>query len=222
MTKLEKALIEPLHGADKTPIEVLFNPTEYSIERSNVYQAAAAPGMPSPLLQFVNGNADTLTMELFFDTYTDGARRDVREYTRRVVDLTGMERTLHAPSPVKFTWGRALTFQAVVERVGQKYTMFLADGTPVRATLSVVFKEYKTIAEQLLHPHLESSDLTKRHLTVEGDQLWRIAASEYGSAADWRLIADANDVDNPRWLAPDTELVLPPRPVKEANRVGLA
>ena len=50
------------------PVEVLFNPTEYSLEISNNFQASAPPGLNNPILQFVNGNSDTLTMDLFFDT----------------------------------------------------------------------------------------------------------------------------------------------------------
>jgi len=217
MSKLEKARIVPLNGSVRTPIPVLFNPAEYALERSNVYQAQAAPGMPCPLLQFVHGNADTLTMELFFDTYTDGERRDVREHTARIVALTALDPALHAPPIVLFEWGR-LFFKAVVERVGQKYTMFLADGTPVRATLTVAFKEYKTIGEQLVDPHLESSDLTKSVVVEAGEQLWRLAYAEYGSVDDWRLIAAANAIDNPRLLVPGDELRLPPRPTTEARR----
>lgn len=220
MAKLEKARIVPLNGKERSEIRVLFNPAEYSLERSNVYQAQAAPGMPCPLLQFVHGNADTLTMDLFFDTYTDG-QRDVREHTRRIVALTALDAELHAPPVVRFEWGR-LAFQAVVERVGQKFTMFLADGTPVRATLSVVFKEYKTIREQLNNPHLQSADLTKRVRLQRGDQLWRLAHAEYGSVDDWRLIATANAIDNPRLLATGTELRLPPRPDREEQRVTRA
>lgn len=218
MPKLEKAVIIPRNGKSTTPIPVLFNPAEYSIERSNVYQSNAAPGMPLPLLQFVNGNAETLSMELFFDTYTDGDRRDVREHTQRIVALTRMDASLHAPPFVHFVWGRSLTFQAVIERVTQKFTLFLGDGTPVRATLSVSFREYKTIREQLADPPLESSDLHKRHTVVQGEQLWSIAYAEYGDPADWRLIAGANELDNPRLLEPSTVLRLPPRPDKEDSR----
>jgi hypothetical protein len=218
MPKLEKALIVPLNGKNRAPIPVLFNPAEYSIERSNVYQANAAPGMPLPLLQFVGGNAQTLTMELFFDTYTDGDRRDVRLHTALIVELARMDASLHAPPFVRFVWGRSLLFQAVIERVTQKFTMFLGDGTPVRATLSVTFREYKTIEEQLADPPLESSDLEKRHTVVQGDSLWAIAHVEYGDPADWRLIAEANGLENPRLLEPASVLRLPPRPQREAGR----
>lgn len=214
MADLKKAYIEPLAGRSTDPIEVLFNPAEYSIETGNTFQSNAAPGLPCPLVQFVNGNSDTLTLELFFDTYTDGGGGDVREHTRKVTRLLDMDPSLHAPPPVRFCWGDSLRFQAVVERVTQKYTMFRADGTPVRATLSVTFREYKTLEEQLRDPPLESADLTKRHVVTGAETLWSIAYAEYGSVEDWRLVAGANEdvVDNPRRLRPRCELRLPPKP----------
>src|ERR1044071_277924 len=70
--QLKKATITVLDGADKGKvIGVLFNPTEYSFERSNSYKATPVPGLGSPLLQFVNGEADQLSMDLFLDDYTD-------------------------------------------------------------------------------------------------------------------------------------------------------
>jgi Contractile injection system tube protein len=46
------------------------------------------------------------------------------------------------PSRVMIIWSGGLpAFEGVVESVGMKYTMFLPSGTPVRATVSVKFKE---------------------------------------------------------------------------------
>ena len=70
--QLKKATITVLDGADKgNVITVLFNPTEYSFERTNSYKATPVPGLGTPLLQFVNGESDQLSMDLFLDDYTD-------------------------------------------------------------------------------------------------------------------------------------------------------
>ena len=37
----------------------------------------------------------------------------------------------------------------MIEKLGRKVTMFHPDGTPARATLSVSFKEYRTLRKQL-------------------------------------------------------------------------
>jgi hypothetical protein len=223
LNDLKIAYIEALEGRLKGQlIEVLFNPAEYSIEKSNQYQSTNIPGLATPVSQFVSGNADTLTMELFFDTYSPSSRHrsvqpreDVRNYTRRLADLLNIDPGLHAPPVCQFVWGMPLgspegiQFKAIIERLTQKFTMFLEDGTPVRATLNVTFKEYKTVAEQLKEVGRESSDKTKRHRLVEGDSLWRLAAVEYGDPRLWREIARENDIVNPLALVPGTELVIP-------------
>lgn len=221
---LKTAFIRPLNGSrGGQTLEVLFNPTEYSIEKGNTFQSTALPGLPTPVTQFVNGNADTLTMELYFDTYAKSSRHgtvvqreDVRKYTRRVSNLMEIDPELHAPPVVEFIWGpplgspEGIQFAGIIERVTQKFTYFLDDGTPVRATLNVTFKEYKTVQQQLAEMKRQSADRTKRREFKEGDALWLLAQEEYGDPGLWRVIADHNDLENPRLVAPGAELELPP------------
>jgi nucleoid-associated protein YgaU len=210
MEQRATAYIEALQGRFKNQrAEVIFNPAEYSLEKGNQFASTALPGLSNPVLSFVNGNADVLTMDLFFDTYTNQGGADVREATGKVSRLLEIDPEVHAPPLVRFVWG-PLSFRAVMERLTQRFTMFREDGVPVRATLNVTFKEYKTIAEQLAESRLESSDRTKRRVVAERDRLCRIAAIEYGDASAWRVIADENQIDNPRLLQPGQELRLPP------------
>jgi nucleoid-associated protein YgaU len=217
--QLKKATITVLGGADQGKvIAVLFNPTEYSFERANAYKATAVPGLGSPLVQFVNGEADQLSMELFLDDYTDAEGPTSRERKESapvaarleaISRLLNIDRDLHAPPPVRFNWG-PLEFVAVIEKLGRKVTMFRPDGAPARATLSLTFKEYRPLREQLQRPRRESADKTKRRLVVSGDSLWALAAREYQDAREWRRIAEANDLDDPRAIAPGDWLQLPP------------
>jgi Contractile injection system tube protein/LysM domain len=223
---LKIAYIEALNGKMKgKPIKVLFNPAEYSIEKSNQYQSTNIPGLATPVSQFVSGNADTLTMELFFDTYSPSsrqgsvqAREDVRKYTGQLAALLDIDPGLHAPPICQFIWGgpigspEGLQFKAIIEKLSQKFTMFLEDGRPVRATLNVTFKEYKTVADQLKEVGRESSDKSKIHEFKEGDSLWLIAFEEYNDARQWRDIARANKIVNPLELTPGQEIIIPPLP----------
>lgn len=216
LPNLKKAYIVPLTGKQKNQsIPVLYNPTEYSIEKSNQFQMNALPGLANPVAQFVNGNADTLTMELLFNTYNnngDGKTEDVRNYTGQIAQLLEIDSATHAPPICRFVWGDGnghLSFQAIIERLTQKFTMFLDDGTPVRATLNVTFKEYKTVTEQVKELKLESADHTKRVIFKEGDSLWALAAQEYNDAGAWRIIAEKNNLDNPRAVESGRELIIP-------------
>jgi len=216
--QLKKAAITVLDGSDKGKvIQVLFNPTEYNFERSNAYKATAVPGLGSPLLQFVNGESDHLSMDLFLDDYTDPKgptsllqpeQDPLKKRLEDVSKLLEIDRDLHAPPPVRFNWG-PFEFSAVIEKLGRKVTMFHPDGSPARITLSVSFKEYRTLRQQLADPRRESADKTKRRVVVGREQLWSIAAREYDDANEWVRIAEANDLDDPRDIQPGDWLVLP-------------
>ncbi|MDQ6891904.1 MAG: LysM peptidoglycan-binding domain-containing protein [Acidobacteriota bacterium] len=228
-TQLKKATISVLDGKDKGKvITVLFNPTEYSFERSNSYKATAVPGLGSPLLQFVNGEADQLSMELFLDDYTDPKgptsllRQEQDPLAKRLVDLSKLlliDPDLHAPPPVRFNWG-PMEFFAVIEKLGRKVTMFHPDGSPARATLSISFKEYRTLRQQLEEPRRESADKTKRRVVVGKEALWWIAAREYDDPTEWPRIAEANDLDDPREIAAGDWLEIPP--IENPNGTGSA
>ena len=216
--KLEKATIEVLGGAPVDPIVVLFNPFEYSIDRANVYKAMPVPGLSGPLIQFINGDADVLSMELFLDDYTDKPkdRTSVQKRLEAMAQLLEIDPKLHAPPLVQFIWGK-LHFKAIVEKLSRKITLFRPDGTPARATLNVTFKEYKTLPELVNDPKLESADKSKRRVIVGLDSLWAMAHREYADAAQWRVIAEHNDLDDPRDIQPGDWVMVPPLPLETSD-----
>jgi len=207
-SELKKAVIHVLDakGKKKSEVPVLFYPSEYSMEKSNEFTNIDIPGLESPLLQFNKGGLETLSMDLFFDTYEIG--EDVRKYTDKIVDLLKIDPDIHVPPVLKFIWGN-LNFTCVLSRVSKKFTMFTSDGIPIRATLSVTFSEYNTGDEARKRP-LQSSDKTKIRTVRQGDSLWAIAAEEYGDPTLWRPIADENGIYNPRILEPGREITVPP------------
>ena len=109
------------------------------------------------MLQYVGGDARALSMELFFDTYEQ--RTDVRRHTDRIYGLLAIEPSKHVPPICTFTWGR-FSFRCVIERVSGRFTLFLDDGTPVRASLTVSLKDTSKQARPRAPPR--SSPLTTR------------------------------------------------------------
>lgn len=196
-------------------IPVQFNPPEYTLGKAAQIAEIAIPGIDSPVLQFVRGQTQTLALELFFDTTrlgrSDVRALDVRTLTDRVAQLGRIQPHTHAPPRIRFVWGLGLSFRAIVDNVQQKFTLFNPTGIPVRASLTMSFKEYKTLEEQLKELNLQSADHTKRRVVRRGDTLARIAFEEYGDAASWRPIADANRdrLQDLRRLTPGTELQIP-------------
>jgi nucleoid-associated protein YgaU len=216
---LKKATITVLDGERRNEvITVLFNPTEYSFDRSNSYKTTPVPGLGAPLIQFVNGECDQLSMDLFLDDYTDPRgptslqQKEADPLGKRLHDLTDLlkiDSKLHAPPPVRFNWG-PMEFTAVIEKIGRKVTMFHPDGSPARLTLSVSFKEYRTLRNLVEDPRRESADKTKRRVVVGRESLWLIASREYDDADEWVRIAEKNDLDDPREIAAGNWLELPP------------
>jgi len=207
---LEKAEIEILEGTNSnTLVTVLFNPAEYTHEISSSFEEKKIPGLNHPVLQFVNGDLQTLSMELFFDVWTDPKGvDDVSILTKRFTDLLAIDKSLHRPPVVRFSWG-SFSFRAYVVSISQRFTMFHSDGRPVRATLSVKYKQFQDIDEQLSNPSRNSVDKTKTRIFTADDSLWAIAQREYSDIKQWRLIAQENKISNPRTIEPGTLLKLP-------------
>src|SRR5205807_847427 len=157
MATLEKA---KLMNVDKgTSQDVLFNPKEYSIQKSVQWEPHKAPGLDTPEQEFTSGNPAVLSVELFFDTNEE--KKDVRkEHTEKVMTLALVEKKVHRPPLVQFSWG-GFIFKGVVESLTIRYTMFLPDGRPCRATANLQIKEAKTAKEQLEKNERESPDHTK-------------------------------------------------------------
>lgn len=217
---LEHALVEILDadaidGERGLPryLPVLFNPTEYTLTKGAQIAEIAIPGLDSPVLQFVRGQTQTLKLELFFDTTETGmdeGAADVRTLTNPFFELVRIQPKTHAPPRIRVTWGEGLSFKAIVESVDQKFTLFTPAGIPLRATLSVALREYRTLEEQLAELNLQSADHTRTRVVVEGDTFASIARDEYGDPTAWRLLADANrDVDDPTAPPVGRRLVVP-------------
>lgn len=216
--KLEKAEIIVLNGKrEGETLECRFNPNQYTRAKSVNYGELTATGSGASIAQFVDGNAETLDMELFFDTsdrleeHDGGPPVDVREqYTDFIDDLLAVDGELHAPPVCRFVWGDGVDFTAHLERAEKRFTKFLPSGVPVRAWVDVTFREFKTPDYHKSEVSPESTDKTKVWTVTEGDTLWLIAEEEYGDPAEWRTIAEANDVENPRDVEAGQRLELPP------------
>ncbi|MGH8066282.1 MAG: CIS tube protein [Candidatus Entotheonellia bacterium] len=220
-------------------IPVQFNPTEFTLDKSAQIAEIPIPGLDAPLQQFVRGQAEKLTLDLFFDTTDQGMGDDavsVTTQTDRIYQLIKIEPTRgepptrHAPPICTLVWnaqfpGNAIGgptgdgvgnqkrngFQCIVESVKQKFTLFSPKGVPLRATLTVTLREYKTLQEQLDHLGL-GTPRTRSHVVQQGETLSSLAAQSYGRPGEWRSIADANDIEDPRRMAVGTFLTIPSVP----------
>ncbi|MGC4072989.1 MAG: LysM peptidoglycan-binding domain-containing protein [Nibricoccus sp.] len=202
---LEKATITRLRTGQQ--ISVMFNPAEYSFDVGNSFAEIDIPGLRAPPIQYVRGNARSLKMELFFDSYE--TRGDVRAATQQITGLLDKDPLTQAPPILLFNWG-GFSLQCVLESAGQRFTMFLEDGTPVRATLTVSFKEYQPVTVEIQSGFFVGPPTV--HNIIAGETASKVAELVLGDPKAWRAIADLNNLDNPRKLVAGTALVVPPKP----------
>ncbi|MFP2925247.1 LysM peptidoglycan-binding domain-containing protein [Pyxidicoccus sp. 3LG] len=219
--------------------EALFNPNQLAYENKVSWRLEQS-AMDSKVAEYRRLNLQrvepsTFSIELFFDTYEGEPRAglglasrlallrsplahaplakpsavSVVTYTRPVAELTHYNKELHRPPVCKLSWGRFFLFKGVLSQVSQRFTFFMEDGTPVRATLGCVFTEYQT-ADDARRGELHSADVAKKYTVRPGDTLINIAAELYGDLSLWRVIADANRLQNPRRLEPGRVLDIPP------------
>jgi hypothetical protein len=204
---LVKAQLMTVDGNKKT-VDALFNPKEYSIQKSVQWEPHKAPGLDLPEQQFTSGNPAVLTVELFFDTYE--TKDDVKaKFTDDLLSMAAIDETIHRPPMVLFSWG-SQKFKGVIESLSLRYTMFLPTGNPCRAVANLQIKEAKTAKEQTEQTQKESPDHSKRRTLKNGETLALLAHEEYDDPAEWRRIADANGIDDPKDVKPGTLLLLPP------------
>lgn len=212
-TDPQKALVEVLEptGEPREPREqvpVSFYPTEYQVRSGARYTDDPQPGRASPATQFLGGDSETLVMDLLFDTYEDGG--DVRRtYLDRFDSLLRPDPDGGAPPLCRVSWG-SLDFTGVLVSTDRRFTLFARDGTPLRARVTVEFRAADPVEPADVEP-VTVSEQPRTHVVVSGDTLWAIAGAEYGDPTEWRTIADANDVEDPRQLQVGTVLEIPPR-----------
>jgi nucleoid-associated protein YgaU len=195
-------------------IAALFNPNKLVFSKSVNWQEQGAAQRDVPELQFTNAQPRTLSVDLFFDTYDTPIpiKEDVRTYTQKLFHLTTVEThgDKHRPPVCRLAWGAVgVFFQGVLERLEQQFTLFMEDGTPVRATSGCTFKEWRTNYDDLNRQQTQSSDIAKARIIKRGETLSSIAAEEYNDPGLWRPIATENDIDDPWSLAPGTVLLIP-------------
>jgi len=154
----------------------------------------------------------------------DSNATSVTAQTDPFYQLIKIDGTVHAPPVVFFSWGPKFPgnrtyastgsqlrfgFKCLVESVRQRYTLFSPLGVPLRATLSVSLKEYKTLSEQLNELNLQSPDHTQAHVVQQGETLAQIAAEAYNDPTQWRAIAIENAITDPLKLTPGIMLQIP-------------
>ncbi|MFC4055811.1 LysM peptidoglycan-binding domain-containing protein [Actinomadura syzygii] len=202
-------------GAQMKEIKFQFNPAQLELSKSaNWKYTPAVATRDGAKVEFLGSEQQSLDLEIFLDSSNrpDGTRvrEDVETLFSCLRPAPSSLPDRSSPPWVIFEWGKFATvkFVAYVRRVSATYTLFSPTGSPVRATCRVSLEE---IPQDTPNQNPTSGALTARsvHRLVAGDTLQSLAWREYGDATAWRVIAEANEIDDPTRLEPGRELLLP-------------
>jgi hypothetical protein len=207
----------------KTKIVANYNPEKYSVNKAVQFAEIGIPGLDEPVLQFVRGQNEKVTFDLFFDTTKQGMVNnvtDVRTLTQPVYNLLKVNGTTHAPPRFSINWGvgKSLfgqgntTSLCVLESMNEEFMLFAPTGEPLRAKLTLTVRMASTVQVQFQETPRNSPDRTKVVTVLRGQLISDIANQEYGDPRQWRPIAEANPLINPRFLEPGSTLLVPSLP----------
>jgi LysM repeat protein len=203
-------------------IDCYFNPTEYSISKSNEWTYKKVTGNALPHAEFSGGNPRQMELSLLLDQTLFVGKMTVQAATDALFKMmeppagTSGGGTKAAPPFLVFEWGKVVSFKAVCTSLTVAYKLFKPTGEPIRAEVKMTLKQTEPASTKSSNGANKGQNPTTRanagfgvHTVRDGDTLPSIAYQTYGDATRWRIIAEANDVDNPLHLRRGTPLSLP-------------
>lgn len=143
-SQLEKAKLRAYKN-EATDIEFMFNPTEISFKRSVKWESKQGNRGSTilPKVNFSGVEPYRFTLkQLLFDTYE--TRTSVMTYIEFIKEgVEAINRTQDKRPPVYiFTWGASTKyFHCVMTSLTYTLTMFLTNGTPVRAMVDIELQQ---------------------------------------------------------------------------------
>lgn len=120
----------------------------------------------------------------------------------------GFSGNVHRPRFLMLVWGR-LVVTTALESYSVAYKLFSPAGLPLRATLSVTFREHIPKGFGELLKNLASPDIDHVHQVLEGEHLSTIVNGVYKDPAYYMAVAEVNRLDTVRALRTGSALELP-------------
>ena len=201
------AYLQIIRPADPNRIPLCFNPTEYQISKANMFAEIPVPGLETPLIQYIRGDSEKLSLEALVDT--SDTLDDVRvTYVKKLRELMSINGQEHAPPLVAFVWDRPVLI-GVLDSLSVSYVLFTPEGIPLRAKLTMSLREYRSAATQEAQTPKQSPNVEKSFVVRRGDTLASISQALYRSPAYWRDLAAATCITDPRRLQPGQVLTAP-------------
>jgi hypothetical protein len=190
-----------------------FNPESMTFSKNNKWAFRTDIGDSTPETVFSGGDSGSMTVELLFDSTKTGD--DVRRSYHKLIKIALVKPSENddkkgEPRQVVVQWGKFISYVAVVESVSQVFTFFKANGTPLRANVTVSLREVLDKAELPPQNPTSRSEVRRTWVVEKGQRIEWIAHNVYGTTSAWRHLADVNNLLNPAVLRPGQILKIVP------------
>jgi hypothetical protein len=92
----------------------------------------------------------------------------------------------------------------------QKFSLFMKDGTPVRANVAITFTQYKDVNDyDRQNPTSGGGPIERVWCVIAGERMDLIADKVFDDSSKWRLIAQHNNIVDPLSIRPGQMLRIP-------------
>jgi hypothetical protein len=194
---------------DGEVVECGFNPQDYTISKTNLWTYKPSQGDDLPKPEFGGGMPMTYKLSLLLDSSLDGPDVSVKDQANKL--MGAMHGNGTAPKFIEFSWGSVKLPKAAPVSISIRYALFRPNGEPIRA-----FVDLELAQAEPSSPTGKAQNPTTRAITGlraitvrDGDSLPSLAYAAYGDATRWRVIAEANAIDNPMHLRRGSSLTIP-------------
>jgi hypothetical protein len=145
---------------------------------------------------------DANVLDLF---KTKTIKEQIDTYLKVVYDVNS---TSHEPNFVKIIYGE-LIYKTVLKSCDITYTLFKADGTPLRAKVASKFQSIQNSKELARTLSLESPDVTHQRIMKDHDNLVSLSNETYERNDLYQEVARFNDLNTFRRVPAGTNLFFP-------------
>jgi len=203
-------------------IQALFNPTEFTISKGNNWTFDPVKGTSLPKGKFGGGKPREMQVTLLLDQTLPNGGKSVKEITDSLFKMmevpsgSGGGGANAVPPLVTFQWGEMIPFKAACTSLTVAFQLFKPNGTPIRADVKLALTQAESATSASANSANKKTNPTTRsegglgvHVVRDGDSLQSIAHKTYGDPGRWRMVAEANSVDNPLHLRRGMPLNLP-------------
>jgi hypothetical protein len=212
----QKAKLE-VEGGDT--IECAFNPSSYTVSKTNVWNYKPSTGVDLPDGEFGGGLPRRTNLSLLLDVSLLGPDQSIKDTANKLLKMMesgGGGGGGGSPPKVTFRWGSVDLPKSVPVSLTIQYILFQPNGEPIRATVDLELAQAEKASTASGSPGNQAQNPTTRaerglrvHRVRDGDSLTSIAYDAYGDPTRWRTIAEANGIDDPMRLRRGRELNIP-------------